>query len=540
MKNSFLRRILMILLCLTVAGSSFLSAVTVYAKGYSGEESTREELAKVKGRVLLDEEVDYTMDEFVEGEMLCLYDNNWNGFFIPVSYIESLPLYPIKKGCYMVETMENDNKDVMKFTFAGEWLKDYKHIANETGVDIQDWDRLFVGCGFPLNDYLMIKDLLQKGNYIYSYSDGLVFYDNVEQLIELMKVKSSDKYDSLPIYNVPDKKVAKIIAEAINSGEVAYKSVQFSSEKAETMDIKDKTVNAYLDEKKALENCGYGSSSDKGKDTAKDTDAKTDSGNEGKGSGKKDTAKDTKKDSTSGSDNAQGTALGADVNGHEHEYAENILDAPTCEESGIAGYTCDCGDYYEEVIEPLGHDYREVSRVDATCTENGKVKYQCINCGDKKEEVIIAPGHVWKLSKHKDSSCTEAGFDEYVCEVCGEISTEEIPMKEHNYVEVERLEPTCYSTGLRVFRCSECSDEYEEVIGKLEHTEELVTDKEPTFFFDGSGRKVCSVCGEEIETVVLDKTGFITLWLVLLVGALAVGAGIICVAFGFKKKKERK
>lgn len=73
----------------------------------------------------------------------------------------------------------------------------------------------------------------------------------------------------------------------------------------------------------------------------------------------------------------------ADEAVHEHEYAEEIVVAATCTESGTVSYTCECGDTYSEEIEPTGHDWGEyASNGDATYFADGTKTAVCASCGE--------------------------------------------------------------------------------------------------------------------------------------------------------------
>lgn len=68
---------------------------------------------------------------------------------------------------------------------------------------------------------------------------------------------------------------------------------------------------------------------------------------------------------------------------HEHEYAEEIVVAATCTESGTVSYTCECGDTYSEEIEPTGHDWGDyVANGDATYLADGTKTATCTGCGE--------------------------------------------------------------------------------------------------------------------------------------------------------------
>lgn len=65
---------------------------------------------------------------------------------------------------------------------------------------------------------------------------------------------------------------------------------------------------------------------------------------------------------------------------HEHKYELTDETPATCEEDGLAVYTCSCDDSYEEVIPKTGHDYGEwtISK-NATLNEDGVKQSVCKN-----------------------------------------------------------------------------------------------------------------------------------------------------------------
>lgn len=95
----------------------------------------------------------------------------------------------------------------------------------------------------------------------------------------------------------------------------------------------------------------------------------------------------------------------------------------TCTEDGKIVYTNDLsGLEKEETIPMLGHDYVSTNKIDATCTEDGKETFTCNICGDEKTEVIEASGHKagdWEIVKK--SGILAKGEKQKVCEKCGEV-----------------------------------------------------------------------------------------------------------------------
>lgn len=102
----------------------------------------------------------------------------------------------------------------------------------------------------------------------------------------------------------------------------------------------------------------------------------------------------------------------------------------TCTEDGKIVYTNSItGDTKEESIPAAGHDYEVTDTTEAACTEDGKNTYTCKVCGDSYEEAIPATGHTegeWKVTK--EAGLFSTGSKEVTCEKCGEVlDTEEIP-----------------------------------------------------------------------------------------------------------------
>ena len=88
-------------------------------------------------------------------------------------------------------------------------------------------------------------------------------------------------------------------------------------------------------------------------------------------------------DATTGSENSEAVSDEDGEAVHEHEYAEEIVVAATCTESGTVSYTCECGDTYSEEIEPTGHDWGDyVANGDATYLADGTKTATCTGCGE--------------------------------------------------------------------------------------------------------------------------------------------------------------
>ena len=127
---------------------------------------------------------------------------------------------------------------------------------------------------------------------------------------------------------------------------------------------------------------------------------------------------------------------------HEHSFSGVLTIAPTCAEAGLMTYTCECGEQYTDAVSPFGHSYADgvcatcggadpdyipdtpdepdpeepkpdepvhshnyaiVERLDATCTEDGYIRYAC-ECGNGYTLTIGAGGH-----SYKDGECVNCG-----------------------------------------------------------------------------------------------------------------------------------
>lgn len=117
---------------------------------------------------------------------------------------------------------------------------------------------------------------------------------------------------------------------------------------------------------------------------------------------------------------------------HVHDY--NIITVEkeaTCTDTGIMRYCCECGDYYEEIIDQLQHDFNVEYINNHTCLEESGTKYTCKICGFEYwgNDYVPAGNHSYVLVESRDSTETVEGFNRYVCSVCGDEYTDVIPMK---------------------------------------------------------------------------------------------------------------
>lgn len=101
------------------------------------------------------------------------------------------------------------------------------------------------------------------------------------------------------------------------------------------------------------------------------------------------------------------------------------------------------------------HDWTEIERTSASCTENGVIKYLCAECEETKDVVIEeAKGHNVVISPAVEPTCTEMGLTEMKqCSLCYKILAQQevVPALGHNYVNniCSRCEHHYYTEGLR-------------------------------------------------------------------------------------------
>ncbi len=114
-----------------------------------------------------------------------------------------------------------------------------------------------------------------------------------------------------------------------------------------------------------------------------------------------------------------------------HDYVEVSRDDATCTEDGTIYYECsECGATYEETIDALDHDYQEFERVESTCVTAGHITYKCTRCDDSFDEPLPLGPHTpaadWEIVRPATED--EPGLKVIRCTVCGEIlEEEEIP-----------------------------------------------------------------------------------------------------------------
>ena len=149
--------------------------------------------------------------------------------------------------------------------------------------------------------------------------------------------------------------------------------------------------------------------------------------------------------------------------------------------------------------ENSGHICRE-DRIEAKCTEDGKVTYTCSRegCTYSYEETLSATGHDEQLTDTKPATCSEYGHYLYECQNdgCDYSYTTAIPYTGHNFGDwTTYLQPDCTNTGLKRRECVNCHAFEFETIPALGHKYVVVDEKLPTCTEDGYIDFECSNAG---------------------------------------------
>lgn len=240
---------------------------------------------------------------------------------------------------------------------------------------------------------------------------------------------------------------------------------------------------------------------------------------------------------------------------HDYKLTKTLITA-TCKDNGEGVYTCACGEtktdvipaseeYHDYVEIPSGvenvkifkcnicgdvktelvkeeahdHNYLEIedSRIEATCTEEGKIFKQCEVCGEKLTETIAKIAHKSSTKAGQGKiltgavSCTTDGEEEVTCDVCHQKFTRAISA--HNYEKVAEVPATCTAEGVTTYKCKVCGATKADTIEKIDHdytnAKEVIPADCQT---EGLTLSVCKVCGDEKRTISkkLDHTGTAT------------------------------
>jgi len=189
----------------------------------------------------------------------------------------------------------------------------------------------------------------------------------------------------------------------------------------------------------------------------------------------------------------------------DHSFVNYVNDEVHCTKELTATAICEngCGAVDVKVIgEAPGHDYVEISRVEASCTETGLVTYEC-HCGETTTEVLKELGHSYEKEETVKVSCTEDGLNTYTCSACGDSYTEEVKATGHDHKVVSLVEVTCTTDGETVYECH-CGDSYTEVEKATGHEHKVVSAVEMSCEEDGEVVYECH-CGDSYTQVIPSK-----------------------------------
>lgn len=148
------------------------------------------------------------------------------------------------------------------------------------------------------------------------------------------------------------------------------------------------------------------------------------------------------------------------------------------------------------------HNYNvEILRVNATCTEQGSVLYQC-ECSLLKVEKIPAMGHTFEWKTIKAATYVDVGSEHQVCKTCGtEGEKREIPVIAHEHVWEDEIveEPTCGEEGILKKTCELCGTETEEKIdatGNHLRDQYVITNVDSDNPLKQKQEVKCGICGK--------------------------------------------
>ena len=171
---------------------------------------------------------------------------------------------------------------------------------------------------------------------------------------------------------------------------------------------------------------------------------------------------------------------------------------------------------------------KEIGRKDATCTEDGWVKYECTyerdnNAAypehtDQWTETIDALGHDFTVKQSETpATCETAGTIVWKCSRCDETKTQTIPALNHDYRDdwVVTTPATCTTEGVETRYCHNNNSHFETRPTALNgnnhgsHGTYIVGKKDATCTTDGyTGDTYCNGCNQKIKDgTVIPATG---------------------------------
>lgn len=159
------------------------------------------------------------------------------------------------------------------------------------------------------------------------------------------------------------------------------------------------------------------------------------------------------------------------ASGHAYDNGR-ITTEPACEKEGTKTFTCtNCGATKTEKVNALVHDWEDEIIKAPTCEEKGARARVCQLCETYIErEDIPSLGHSYDNGVVTTApGCETEGVKTFTCEACGDTYTESVAATGHSYNESITTEATCTTDGVRTYTCAGCSDAYTESIAALGH-----------------------------------------------------------------------
>ena len=209
-------------------------------------------------------------------------------------------------------------------------------------------------------------------------------------------------------------------------------------------------------------------------------------------------------DNKEGMHNIKCSICGETSNVDYHSWDEGtVFKEATCEENGVIKYTClECGNCAYSTINKLGHSYNSVV-TPPTCEEDGYTTHTCETCGDSYVDTYVeALGHNYKEIEHKDSTCEEDGYTKYECENDSTHTYQnEYDSLGHSYNSVV-TPPTCEEDGYTTHTCETCGDSYVDTyVDALGHNYKEIEHKDSTCEEDGYTKYECETCGDKYKII---------------------------------------
>ena len=192
------------------------------------------------------------------------------------------------------------------------------------------------------------------------------------------------------------------------------------------------------------------------------------------------------------------------ADGVSHNMQQTFFQAATCEAPGMETLECTlCGHQETKNYDATGHKWVEESRKEATCGEDGYIRYKCTNmlptgqCSAHKEDPIKATGkHQMESTFIQPATCDAPGMEKFRCKTCGYEEQKNYDATGHDWVKVETVPATCQNQGYTIYKCNNCGKtENRDIVPKTDnHDLKESILKQPTCTADGEKQVYCTVC----------------------------------------------